>query len=268
MKKTLSKNPNMLRTMIGLGMTLILLLSYAVYSNTLDSEYYRFETTNEEVLLTTNELDGDGKWYVTTTSAISWLNVSMDNLPSGSEITVSSSSTPFYTSESLGSDNAGRMFTCKDIDDDFELIVESCDLDFSHSALEMDGLIEFKSIVAIELPLGGVGYIEADNYDEAYEKATERVSDAEGITTWSVEVRKSGTIVNLTDAPEIKTVTHELVSVEEFKLDPVTETLYGLASLIGCFTMMIVVPMIAYFSSVARQKKEDRQRAENPPPSD
>ena len=96
--------------------------------------------------------DGDGKWYVTTTSAISWLNVSMDNLPSGSEITVSSSSTPFYTSESLGSDNAGRMFTCKDIDDDFELIVESCDLDFSHSVLETDGLIEFKSIVAIILP--------------------------------------------------------------------------------------------------------------------
>mgnify|MGYP004094917565 FL=1 len=81
MKKSLSRNPNMLRTMIGLGMTLILLLSYAVYSNTLDSEYYRFETTNEEVVLTTVELDGDGKWYVTTTSAISWLNVSMENLP-------------------------------------------------------------------------------------------------------------------------------------------------------------------------------------------
>ena len=60
MKKSLSRNPNMLRTMIGLGMTLILLLGYAVYSNTLDSEYYRFETTNEEVVLTTVELDDDG----------------------------------------------------------------------------------------------------------------------------------------------------------------------------------------------------------------
>ena len=85
MKKSLSRNPNMLRTMIGLGMTLILLLGYAVYSNTLDSEYYRFETTNEEVVLTTAELDDDGKWYVTTTSAISWLNISMENLPEGSK---------------------------------------------------------------------------------------------------------------------------------------------------------------------------------------
>ena len=253
----------MLRTMIGLGMTLILLLGYAVYSNTLDSEYYRFETTNEEAVLTTVELDGDGKWYVTTTSAISWLNVTIDNLPEGSEMTVSSSSIPFYTSESLGADNAGRMFTCKDINEDFELIVESCDLDFSHDSMESDGVIEFKSIVAIELPLGGVGYIEGEDYEDAFEKATERISEVEGITTWSVEVKESGGVVNLTEAPEIHVVTHELVSVEEFKLDPVTETLYGLASLIGCFTMMIVVPMIAYLSSVARQKKEDRLRAEN-----
>jgi len=268
MKKSLSRNPNMLRTMVGLGMTLILLLSYAVYSNTLDSEYYRFETTNEEAILTTVELDGDGKWYVTTTSAISWLNVTMENLPEGSKMIVSSSSIPFYTSESLGGDNDGRMFTCKDIDEDFELIVESCDLGFSHESLESNGIIEFKSIVAIELPLGGVGYIEADDYSSAFEGATDRISDAEGITTWSVEVMKSGEVINLTDAPEINVVTHVLVSVEEFKLDPITETLYGLASLIGCFTMMIVVPMIAYFSSVARQKKEDRLRAENPPPTD
>ncbi|MEC8547783.1 MAG: hypothetical protein VXY31_00525 [Candidatus Thermoplasmatota archaeon] len=268
MKKSLSRNPNMLRTMIGLGMTLILLLGYAVYSNTLDSEYYRFETTNEEVVLTTDELDDDGKWYVTTTSAISWLNITIENLPEGSEMTVSSSSIPFYTSESLGADNAGRMFTCKDINEDFELIVESCDLGFSHDLMESDGVIEFKSIVAIELPLGGVGYIEGEDYEDAFEKATERISEVEGITTWSVEVRESGEVVNLTEAPEIHVVTHELVGVEEFKLDPVTETLYGLASLIGCFTMMIVVPMIAYFSSVARQKKEDRLRAENPPPTD
>ena len=40
MKKSLSRNPNMLRTMIGLGLTLILLLGYAVYSNTVDTEYY------------------------------------------------------------------------------------------------------------------------------------------------------------------------------------------------------------------------------------
>ena len=39
----------MLRTMVGLGLVLILVLSYAVYTATIDSEYYRYETTNESV---------------------------------------------------------------------------------------------------------------------------------------------------------------------------------------------------------------------------
>ena len=61
-------------------------------------------------------------------------------------------------------------------------------------------------------------------------------------------------------------VEHDLTQVNEFRLDPIVETLYGVASLIGCFTMMLVVPMIAYFSGVAKQKREDRLRSENPPP--
>ena len=61
-------------------------------------------------------------------------------------------------------------------------------------------------------------------------------------------------------------VEHDLTQVNEFQLDPIVETLYGVASLIGCFTMMLVVPMIAYFSGVAKQKREDRLRSENPPP--
>ena len=42
----MSQNPNMLRTMIGIGLTLIFVLGYAVYSNTVESEYYGYETTN------------------------------------------------------------------------------------------------------------------------------------------------------------------------------------------------------------------------------
>jgi len=51
MKKSLAKNPNMLRTMIGTGLVLVLILSYAVYSNTLDSEYYGYKTTNESEII-------------------------------------------------------------------------------------------------------------------------------------------------------------------------------------------------------------------------
>ena len=255
----------MLRTMIGLGLTLILLLGYAVYSNTVDTEYYRFETTNEESELTLTK-SNDGTWFSTTNSAISWLNVSVDNLPEDTVLTISSSSIPYHYSELLGSDNDGRMFTCKDINEDFELIVESCNVAFTHTATEEDGKIEFKSIVAVDLPLGGVGYIEAVDLANANDEANQKVLDAIGVNTWTVSLQVDGEPLNNSETPRLTIVQHELLDVEEFRLDPVVETLYGIASLIGCFTMMLAVPMIAYFSGIARQKREDRLRSENPPP--
>jgi len=69
MRKSLSRNPNMMRTMIGIGLVLILVLSYAVYSNTLDSEYYGYTTTNEEVELDMQETEeGSAEWHSTTIS--------------------------------------------------------------------------------------------------------------------------------------------------------------------------------------------------------
>ena len=47
MQKSIARNPNMLRTLIGLGLTLIIVLGYAVYSASLDSEYYLYTTSNE-----------------------------------------------------------------------------------------------------------------------------------------------------------------------------------------------------------------------------
>ena len=65
----MSRNPNMLRTMIGTGLTLVLVLSYAVYSNTVDTEYYGYTTTNTEVGLELQESEeGKADWFVTTQS--------------------------------------------------------------------------------------------------------------------------------------------------------------------------------------------------------
>ena len=77
MKKTMSQNPNMLRTMIGIGLTLIFVLGYAVYSNTVESEYYGYNTSNEIESLTLNQDDsGTSEWYVSTNSPSTWINVS------------------------------------------------------------------------------------------------------------------------------------------------------------------------------------------------
>ncbi len=265
MKKSLSRNPNMLRTMVGLGMTLIILLGYAVYSNTVDTEYYRFETTNNPTTLEIEQTDAN-TWLVTTNTAITWLNVSIENVDENTALTVTSSSIPFHTSELLGTDNDGRMFTCKDINDDFELIVESCIIGFTHTTMAYENDIAFKSIVSIELPLGGVGYLEATDLQDAENLAQNKVQSASKINTWTFQLTSDGEPYNASKAPTVMIVEHDLTQVNEFQLDPIVETLYGVASLIGCFTMMLVVPMIAYFSGVAKQKREDRLRSENPPP--
>ena len=88
MRKALSQNPNMLRTIVGLGMTLILILSYAVYSATLDSGYYLATTTNDAREVVVTEDPENGSYTFSTKDAISWINISIDNAPPGSTMEV------------------------------------------------------------------------------------------------------------------------------------------------------------------------------------
>ncbi len=44
MRKALAQNPNLLRTLIGMGLTLIFLLAYAVYGSTIETEVYIYES--------------------------------------------------------------------------------------------------------------------------------------------------------------------------------------------------------------------------------
>ena len=61
---------------------LILVLSYAVYSNTVDSEYYGYTTTNESLEMELQmESEDKASWYYTTKAAITWVNVSIDGAP-------------------------------------------------------------------------------------------------------------------------------------------------------------------------------------------
>ena len=48
MRKALAQNPNLLRTLIGMGLTLIFLLAYAVYGATIETEVYIYESNSIE----------------------------------------------------------------------------------------------------------------------------------------------------------------------------------------------------------------------------
>ena len=99
MRKALAQNPNLLRTLIGLGLTLIFLLGYAVYGATVSTEYYIYSSDSEE---TNHDMDSSQRYYnensdsttwtwsidVNTTN-LSWVNLSVSSLTEGTLVYIS-----------------------------------------------------------------------------------------------------------------------------------------------------------------------------------
>ena len=261
MRKSLSRNPNMLRTMIGIGMVLILVLAYAVYSNTVDSEYYGYTTTNESIQLQMQEeVEGEAKWWASTDGALTWINVTVSGASEDSTIRVEASGTEWYHSPLLG-DSDAENFNCRE----WSEISESCILGRIHEA-QLEGTnLTLRGLVTLELPIDGLGYLQSEDSASA-EDAAQRIIEAHrDAVTWRVSVFNDDGIVNSQGIDlSVSVVTHELVSVSEFKLDPIQESVYSFATLVGCFSLLLALPLMVYYSAMYKAKKDERIRDETP----
>ena len=246
-----------------MGLVLIIVLSYAVYSNTVDSEYYRYETTNEEINYELMQSDeNESAWFVSSSSAATWINISVLNAPSDAVLTVTSTSSLWYSSEFLGVEG-DEVFNCKEFDE----VSESCISAYTHSLDLDDGSGILRGRISLTLPIEGVGYLQATDPDGAEIAAEALVDDERVLTTWIIEIREDGELISQEGIEITFTMAeHELVSISEFKLDPLQETLYGIATLIGCFGLLIAFPMIAYFASVAKSRIDEGNRTDDPAP--
>ena len=82
---------------------------------------------------------------------------------------------------------------------------------------------------------------------------------------WSVSVLDSDGVMNSQGiALTVEIVTHELVSISEFKLDPIQESVYSFATLVGCFSLLLVIPLMVYYSAMYKAKRDERIRDETP----
>ena len=264
MEKSMSRNPNMLRTLIGLGLVLILILGYAVHSNTVDSEYYLYETSNSESDLELIQLeDNMSEWYVVTNSAITWINTSVEGAPQGSILKLDASGVDWYHTPSLGQDQ--KDYNCKEFAPDYVNLIETCIKGPFHE-INLDEQNNLIGLVSLDLPIGGLGSVQADTLAEANQTAENIVDDSTRIITWKISIIDSnGEIISSLGIDVNSTVTtHDLISVEEFKLDPIQESIYSLATLIGCFTLLLILPMIAYFSAVYKEKRDEEARISTP----
>ena len=265
MKKALAQNPNMLRTMIGLGLTLIVILSYAVYGATIDSSYYMYHTSNDSVEHEPNdqglsEENTTQIWTFTTNRSTTWLNVTIDGVEQDDTISVGVSDGVWYYHEMLGEEDAER-FSCRQTDDQAFEEYNVCTAAQVHSiTAEESGLMTIRGIVSPELPMGGLGSLYADSLEEAEEAASELVSAHNGTRVWTITLESSDEIHPSEYSPLVQSTSHELELVEPFKINPVTEMLWSISALIGCFAIALVIPLTIYFAARAKELREEKIR--------
>ena len=262
MQKSIARNPNMLRTLIGLGLTLIIVLGYAVYSASLDSEYYLYTTSNEEVDVQLEQQDqGDGTVVFTAevTGAFTWVNFSVEGLPAGGELEVTSGGQRWWSHPALVEWESG-MFNCLAPDDDFE-IVNTCDRSYTHSATPDDeGLTRLRGLLDDELPLSGMGSLRAVNETVAQEEVEQMIAAADSTVTWRIVLRAEHDIDPADVTVTMTVVEHDLLDIKPFQLDPVTEGFWSLTALLGCLSLVLLLPMGFYYGSRLKEKAEARGR--------
>ena len=250
----------MLRTMVGTGLTLIILLSYAVYSNTVDSEYFSYTTTNENNMMDiSQESDGEAQWYYTTYSAITWVNFTVENAAPGSTLTVEAEGTNWSHSPSLGLQD--QSYICNEPESDYSKYLETCEYSRSHSIVLDNGSGTLRGRVSLDLPIKGKGYLESDDIINAQNEAENLVQSAKKTITWKIKIDDAGKVASSEGVlVESEFTSHELLELEEFKLNPVQETVYSFSALVGCFFLVLVIPLMIFFSARYRENKDEELR--------
>lgn len=263
MRKALSQNPNMLRTIVGLGMTLILILSYAVYSATLDSGYYLATTTNDAREVVVSEDPENGSYTFSTEDAISWINISIDNAPIGSTMEVTAVGGIWWHHPNLGMEMDNNVpFQCFTPNtQDYEGIVENCVSSAQHSKDTEDGVASMKGILTSELPLSGTWAILSDNLTSASNEINRTLKESHLSRTWTIRILDdTGSEMNTTGTGmKVETVHHDLVSIEPFTIDPFTELIWSMTALVGCFGVALILPVTLYLAALARTKKAEAE---------
>ena len=140
-----------------------------------------------------------------------------------------------------------------------------CDYSTTHEQVIEDDVTIMRGIVSISLPVGGLGYLQADDIAEAEESAVDLIDGEAGVITWRVGIYSDGDAIDSSGIDVFLNIsTHEFVSIEEFSIDPVQESVYGMAILVGCFGLMLVIPLVIYFSAIHKAKKDEKVRLEAP----
>ncbi len=265
MKKALAQNPNLLRTLIGLSVTLIFMLSYAVYGATVSPSVYIYKTESTVKEYTANAADEEVErsydaddntttwaWQVIANDAnLTWVNITATELSSGATLKVTNVA-KLYSHELLGTtytleNPLEEEFSCADL----------CDHATVHERVSEDGgTIEFHALTSVDPARRSNGSVFASDIAEAEGKAREAIAYTHSPSILRIEIIENG---NRLTEPSIsaETVNEEFASIAVFSVDATTEFLWALAAVVGCFSMVLIPSFTVYFAARAKEKRDE-----------
>ena len=265
MRKALAQNPNLLRTLVGLSVTLIFMLSYAVYGATVSPSVYIYQTeatvdtynaseADEEVQRFYNDDENTTTWSWQINANdrnLTWVNITATELSDGAILRVTNIA-KLYSHELLGNtydlqNPLEEEFSCADL----------CDHDTNHERTAEDGgTIEFHALTSVDPARRSNGSVFAADLAEAEEKSRAAIDYRHSPSIVRIEIIEQG---NRSTEPSVsaETVNEEFSSVEVFSVDAGTEFLWALAAVVGCFSMVLIPSFTVYFAARAKEKRDE-----------
>ncbi len=258
----------MIRTIILLAASLIFILSFAVHSATIDSDYYLVDTGNRsEQVSPTIVVGSNATWQDSIDGAITWSNITVSGAPAGSMMTVTSNGVVWWHHPLLG-DSDAQNFNCIERQIGLAEVIEHCTKSREHSIVLDEGGGTLRGLVSVELPTGGVLSTRQLSAADAGEFAEQLIDDETRQVGWTIIV--TGPDGEQLDPAGIEVTheftTHEVTSIEPFRVEPFTELVWSVAALVGCFAMVLLVPVSVFFAAQAKEKRDEAVRIEQDDP--
>jgi hypothetical protein len=262
MKKALAQNPNLLRTLIGLSLTLIFLLSYAVYGATVSPSYYIYQTESTDTEYNDFDLDKqviNNETYWTSVVEIdaqnlTWVNMSIEDLATGAIIKLSNTA-KLYSHQFLGVEDAEVTVDGEKVD--FRCS-EHCQFSDTIEVEADDSSIELRSLTSTDPARRSNGTVYADDIQEAENEARNEIEYLHGSSQLILQIVEPGN-KSIQPIITIQTVNEEFSSIEVYSIDAATEFLWALAAVVGCFSMVLIPSFTVYFAARAKDKKREEK---------
>ena len=262
MKKALAQNPNLLRTLIGLSLTLIILLSYAVYGATISPSYYIYETeatdsSFEDIELTKIVQNNETTWIGTVSANganLTWVNMTVTDLASGAIVKMTNEG-KLYSHPFLGVEDAEVVVDGKTVDfrcSEHCVYGESIEVEADSSE------VSIQSLTSTDPARRSNGTVFADSKSEAESLARSEVNYTHSPSQIVIQITEPG---NKSVQPQVSvyTVNEAFASVEIFEIDAATEFLWALAAVVGCFSMVLIPSFTVYFAARAKERKNEEK---------